>query len=169
MLTLTRFTTEFCSTQDRIRLTGEGEADDRVQVWLTRRLLDRLLPVVIDWLPQAEGGGGSGPMASLVSEFQQQAAVSGVVPQPPVRATPTTRDWLAEAIDVNRAADQLGVVLKAAGQVPVGLTFTPVSLRQWLGILCVAYFQADWPVAVWPEWIRSSVTQKPSVSPGLLH
>jgi hypothetical protein len=169
MLLLTRFTTEFCPAEDRIRLLGEGDAGDRVQVWLTRRLLDRLLPLVIDWLPQAEGGTTTGPMASLVSEFQQQAAVSGVVRQAPVRVSPTMRGWLAESIDVNRAADQLGVVLKAAEQAPVGLTFTPVSLRQWLGILCVAYCQADWPVTVWPDWVLSAVAQKPSVSPGLLH
>lgn len=169
MFALNRFTTEYCPIQDRIRLIGEGQTGS-VQVWLTRRLLDRLIPLLIEWLPQAEGVPANGTLAEMISEFHQQVAQSSLVPQSPVMAMPTMSGWLAESVDVNRAAEHLAVVMKTAGQSPVGLTFSAVSLRQWIGILHTAYLRADWPEAKWPDWIRaSSATQVPGDSAMRLH
>ena len=44
---LQRVTTEYVDSEDRIRISGSCVDDGLVQLWLTRRLMDRLLPMVL--------------------------------------------------------------------------------------------------------------------------
>ncbi len=46
MLTLQRITTEYVELEDRILLAGELGNREAVVVWLTQRLLQRLVPVL---------------------------------------------------------------------------------------------------------------------------
>ena len=41
---LHRITTEYIDSEDRIRLTGQLASGDTVVLWLTQRLLNRLVP-----------------------------------------------------------------------------------------------------------------------------
>ena len=42
-------------------------------------------------------------------------------------------------------------------------------LRQWLGIVFDAWQQAEWPLEVWPDWLRESVPAKAVSAGGLVH
>ena len=42
-------------------------------------------------------------------------------------------------------------------------------LRQWLSILFDAWQQAEWPLEVWPDWLRESVPAKAVSAGGLVH
>ena len=50
---LTSFTTEYIEQEDRLRLVGSFE-QGKVVVWLTLRLLQRLLPLFVRWLEQQQ-------------------------------------------------------------------------------------------------------------------
>ena len=50
---LTRITTRYVALEDRIRLAGEVEGAGMVSIWLTRRLLQRLLPKLLRGLEPA--------------------------------------------------------------------------------------------------------------------
>ena len=52
MAELQRITTEFVDAEDRIRLAGEDAAGEAVVLWLTQRLLNRLVAHLCDWLEQ---------------------------------------------------------------------------------------------------------------------
>ena len=55
MTSLKRITTEFIPVEDRIRLSGEREDNGSPLVlWLTQRLIRRMLPVLLDWLQKNE-------------------------------------------------------------------------------------------------------------------
>ena len=71
---LTRLTTEYVPAEDRMRLAGETAPDQAVVIWITRRLLDRVLPHLFGWLerkgpavPQASIATGLGELAAVVS------------------------------------------------------------------------------------------------------
>jgi len=47
---LQRVTSIYSDTEDRFRITGEVSADSTRCLWLTQRLLMRLVPPMLEWL-----------------------------------------------------------------------------------------------------------------------
>ena len=87
---LQRITTEYLDTEDRIRLCAESAPNQTVVLWLTQRLLHRLVPHTLGWIEQqmgVSGGIGSDVRADVVNSFAQQAALALLEPQPPFRHT----------------------------------------------------------------------------------
>ena len=92
MSTLQRITTEYVEQEDRIRLSGEFASGDTVVLWLTQRLLHRLVPHLTAWLARQVAPASSIPAVEaahqdIVQGFAQQAARAQLAPEPPVRAS----------------------------------------------------------------------------------
>ena len=155
MAALQRITTEYVEVEDRVRLTGEIEAADTVVLWLTRRLLDRLVPHLALWLERRHGDV---PRPDLLLSFAQQAAQGSVTPQAPVPAWSTSRQWLVQAIDLQPGEEELRLVFKSAEGESASMGFAATPLRQWLGIVHQAYLAAQWPRDAWPGWMMEDST-----------
>ena len=89
---LERLTTEYVEREDRIRLSGQLTHGDTVVLWLTQRLLSRLVPHLSAWLARQLAPASSNPSVQaahqdIVQGFAQQAARAQLVPEPPVRAS----------------------------------------------------------------------------------
>lgn len=180
MGTINRMTIDYVAYEDRVRIGGLREDGSRVAIWLTRRLLERLLPVLLAWLQEegcdlpgggaraptapsaagdrAPGGPGSAapgplPRSEPLHEFAQQMARSKLPPVPPVEIGANDRSWLAHAIDVERSPSRLHLRFRCADAEIATASFTAQPLRQWLNILHDAYRKADWPMTVWPDWM----------------
>ncbi|MFZ9678999.1 MAG: hypothetical protein ACO3BH_11635 [Quisquiliibacterium sp.] len=152
---LTRITTEFQEREDRILLTGETDADEALCLWLTRRMLVRLLPKLFDWLqrevPQSLA-------ADAIQGFRQQSATAALEVQEPVRADPDARQWLVTSVDVSLQGQQVQLVFR--GDQPdeaVSLSLRPMPMRQWLGVLHTQFRRADWAAEIWPGWMLESL------------
>ena len=52
-LELSRITTIYVDKEDRIGLVGEDSNGEHHKLWLTQRLLNRLVEKLLDWLPQS--------------------------------------------------------------------------------------------------------------------
>ena len=143
---------DWCSRHyaDHIRLTGEVEAADSVVLWLTRRLLDRLIPHLTLWLEKQQGDISR---PDLLLSFAQQAAQSGVTPQAPVPAWATSRQWLVQSVDLQPGEELLQLVFKGEAGQSASIGFAATPLRQWLGILHQGYRVAQWPQTQWPGWM----------------
>lgn len=63
--TLQRITTEYIDHEDRLRLAGEDAQGQTTVLWLTQRLLNRLIPHLCQWLEQQ---GGNAPLAEVKLE-----------------------------------------------------------------------------------------------------
>lgn len=149
-----KMTSEFVEDEDRMRLSGElKEGGGTVVIWLTQRLLSRLLPHLFKWL---EIQSGSNLPAELVLSFAQQAARAELAPEPPVKSSQDAQTWLAHAVDITAEPASLRLLFRSLKQEQAGVTLQPQQLRQWLSILHDLWRRAEWSAGLWPEWIVSS-------------
>lgn len=169
MADLQRITTEYIEAQDRLRLAGEL-ADGAPQVlWLTQRLLQRLLPVLLQQLQGAGAGAETDtPYADLLHSFVQQSARAELVPQPPVQASDSSPAWLVVSVDIVQSAEGVRLTFKGAQDQQVSLALVTLALRQWLGIVHDAYAKAEWPLQGWPQWLQEG-SESSAVQAVVLH
>jgi len=168
MKLLQRITTEYVDAEDRMRLSGETEDGETVTLWLTRRLLKRLVAHLCDWLEQ-ETGAGDRLHSGLMNGFAQQAAAASLASQPPVRVADGAACSLVDSVDVTAGGNGVRLTFRRAGDESGGLILQPLQLRQWLSILHAQYDKADWPEADWPEWVTENRPVSPTAAPVAVH
>lgn len=159
---LQRITTAYIDLEDRIRLAGETEGGERLVLWLTRRLLDRLVPHLVTWLEK--NAGPQAPASRLYDEalqgFAQEAAQARLKPEAPVPAAAPSRSWLVCAVDVSLSEASIRLNFKGlAESEQTCLTMPEAPLRQWLGIIHGLYVRAAWPTSPWPGWMGEADTR----------
>jgi len=159
MTKLERLTTEYIDVEDRIRLSGLVENTSPIVIWVTFRLLQRLVPPLLQWL-ERQGPGADLPRADVLQSFAQHAARAEVVPQAPVRATPDSAAWLARSVDFTKFDQAVRLTFRGAEGQEAAMVLAPKLLRQWLGIIHDGYIKAAWPLDVWPGWLRESSPPK---------
>ena len=182
MSALQRLTTEYVDREDRIRLSGESESGETVVLWLTQRLLNRLLMPLCDWLPDHGGPTARERTpskldhhAELRQSFAQQAARAGLTPQPPVRPIEDSPGCLVVTVNLTARPGlmQLEFIGAAnpAGEAPrlAGLALPTQNLRQWLNILFDQYRHAGWPLDAWPAWMQDTAPAITTPTPQLWH
>eukprot|EP01036_Dinobryon_divergens_P055429 gene55429-74016_t len=69
MTILQRITTEYIEAEDRVRLSGVSPSGEALSLWVTQRLLSRLLKVILNWTAEGENA-----QQALKNAFAQQAA-----------------------------------------------------------------------------------------------
>jgi hypothetical protein len=175
MRELQRFTTEYIDIEDRIRLTGEIKRDDgqseRAVIWLTQRLVNRLIPPLLGILEKQTPSLIAAPTAEPVmaeqrmeiQRFAQQAARADLVQQPPVVATNDAPAWVAQSIDISPGPQIIRLTFRHGDGGEAMLPFNHLLLRQWLNILLIAYRKGEWPLTIWPDWIKESELATPPV------
>lgn len=157
-----RFTTEYIPDEDRMRVSVAFK-DGSVQVlWLTQRLLDRLLAQLVAQIGSAPlpGGAPKSPVAAKAQQrFNQQAAAASITPQKPVRVKTHEQQvrppTLITSIDLGFGKTVVRVDFRAGEAVMAQLPFSKEALRQWFSVLYKRYEEAGWSGAFWPDWIRS--------------
>ena len=160
MFTLQRFTTDYDEHEDRIKLIGEDQSETPVLLWLTQRLLMRLLPVLLERVHKSVDEAPQ--IRSVMHEFAQQAARAQMPSLPAVEAKEDSQSWLIQSIDVKQTAQGLQLALKGKNDDCAILKLEGQFLRQWLNILYDINRKAGWPMTIWPEWIQGSTPKTPA-------
>lgn len=167
MSDLKRITTQFIEIEDRIRLSGEVGVNQTVTLWLTRRLMGRLMSHLVKWLDTQTL---TQIRPDVLQEFSQGAARASLTPQAPVLASPLDKAWLVTEMDVTTNATVVLITFKGAKpDQSARLYFETMQLRQWLGIVFDQYCRAEWPLDGWPEWIKGEGLTKTQQSEIFLH
>ncbi|CAN7709752.1 hypothetical protein LJR289_005813 [Pseudoduganella sp. LjRoot289] len=162
---LQRITTEYLLAEDRVRLSGVDEAGQPVLIWLTLRMLQRMVPAL---LRRLEVPGAQQPHAEVIQGFAQQAARAAQQPQQRVQPGLDSPAWVAVSVDVAFTPQAAKLTLRGPQQECASVILEMQPLRQWLNILYQAYGTAEWPLAVWPAWLRED--GQPVMAPGaVLH
>lgn len=176
MLQLERFTTQYVIEEDRLRLSGQGHQGQVLVLWLTQRLLNRLVPYFCHWLHERAAGSMPEALLEVQNSFEQQSAKLALQQnhEAPVQASDTEppAQVLVHSVDVSKTDTELTLSFKDVQSIAHARLLLPApALRQWLSIIQEQYAQAQWPVQDWPEWLRGSVstTAPASSSSVLLH
>jgi len=159
---INRFTTEYDPGEDRIRLAGLDIEGRELVLWLTQRLVSRLVQSLCEGLEkQAAGPSADRPAEAMRHQaeqsFAQQKAVVQLPRSAPVRPAVNAPVWRVDAVDVKQGSGGARLTFKgvAEGQNAV-LALPAPALRQWLGIVFELYRRAGWPVHVWPVWVEEA-------------
>lgn len=169
---LQRITTQFIEVEDRIRLTGQVGEGQTVVLWLTQRLLQRLVPHLCQWLEKQIPVKPQEPplRAQVQQSFAQQKARAEIERQAPVRAEAVSLAWLVCSVDLKSGPLGARLVFKGGNDAErVTLGLSPKSLRQWLGILHDQYRAASWSSTIWPVWMEESRPARGSAPVTVLH
>ena len=156
-----RITTEYIELEDRIRLTGGLAQGDTVVLWLTQRLMNRLIPHLTAWLSRQIAPASRIPSVQaahqdIVQGFAQQAARAQLAPELPVRTPSEEAGWRVDSVDIAEGENALVLTFKGAGKAQATLTLPAQPLRQWLGIVFEQYQRGEWPTTVWPGWMQAA-------------
>lgn len=171
---ISRLTTDYVDTEDRLRLSGLIANGPPVAMWLTQRLATRLLAALLQWLDKQVGGtkAAQAPAAAadlqseLVHGFAQEAAVADLKPLERVQAA-ATDGWLIQSVDLTPQEQGITLIFRTADGQAVGLPLKAQELRQWLAIMRGIWLGAGWPEAPWPEWMKAEA--KPDERQIVLH
>jgi hypothetical protein len=160
--TINRFTTEFSPSEDRIRMVVEDSQQKTIVIWLTRRLLVRLIEAMVKAIESETQGR---PESDTLQSFTQHRAQQAQVEESPVRAVEGCSEWLINRVDLNVSHERLTLKLFSDDECAT-LPMPRVNARQWLNIMYRLFEAAEWPFEQWPSWLQqsSSVTQ-----PALVH
>jgi hypothetical protein len=150
MTALQRLTIDYVDTEDRVRLRGALAGGDCVVVWLTRRLLDRLVQHLIAVLTRHADDLPAGPAV---------AADAPVVQEPPVLAHSPDQQWTALSVDITLGPGALQLAFRDAER-SARIAMDGPTLRQWLDGLRDLYLAAEWPLRPWEGWSERQLSAR---------
>ena len=148
---LQRITTQYDPAEDRIRLTGTDEHGQTHLLWLTQRLLNRLVPNLCNGLEkksdrpvQSTPATNRSLRTHVEQSFAQQRASAQLPRQAPVVPLADTTDWRVHSVDVKHAPGGARLTFCGTTESQQAALVLPTSaLRQWLGIAFVQYRRAE--------------------------
>jgi len=166
-LEIQRLTTNYLEIEDRFRISGETRDGQFVGLWLTQRLLVRVLPHVFKWLDKsanmlpASSAGSTTQATEMLQGFAQQEAHQALKKQPvqkPVVAKADKDHSLVRTVDLSANQGKLKITFHLADGDKAALRLNSRQLRQWLTILNRYWLAAGWPATIWPQWINGGDT-----------
>lgn len=158
-----RLTTEYVQEEDRVRLNLEDPQKHRTTLWLTQRLLNRVVPALVNVLEEETSGR---PQASDLQAFTQQRAQRSIEQEAPIVAADSA--WLVRRVDLTPSPKSVTLVFGDNESQRARLEMPRIALRQWLSILRELYARAQWSADNWPEWL-APVSQTAETKYSQLH
>lgn len=156
-----RFTTEYVIPEDRIRIALERQDDTLVVLWLTRRLMVRLVPQilkVLETLPKLQGAGRVPRPSDNAQRQSQIDALGKLEQQSPVlggELPDSIESHLATGLSVRMTRAMMLLDFKVGEDLVQTLPFPEDAIRQWLGMLHATFRKAGWNEDIWPTWITA--------------
>lgn len=148
MFLIQKVTTRYIEDEDRIQLLCTSNTSKPLIIWLSRRLLSRLIPYLLE---KINAGNISDLESRTMQDFAQHAVQSNTSKIKPVIADSKSDSWLATSIDINENQAKLNITFKNKNEVAI-LSLEIVKLRQWLEAIHQSYIKADWDKEIWPDW-----------------
>lgn len=153
--------TEYVVTEDRFRLSGETVEGNGIRLWLSQRLLLRVIPGLLDWLDEKPSLGAreitsspeSRQMMHLFAQLSAQQQLSSnhaVDSSPPSTANAT----LVTSVEIGKSEKHIRLAFHDKTTELIVLTLDGPQLRQWLATLHRLWCAAAWPDHIWPAWVR---------------
>ena len=155
---LQRITSEFIEAEDRIKFIAQCEKEQTLVLWVTQRLISRLIAHCLNWLEKetseldravALDQESRSDLQGIVQESARQALNQ----QPAVVPGHDSQSFLVQEIDINITNEGVVLLFKGSKNKQAELVFSVAQLRQWLAIMHSLWHKAAWPMSLWPDWM----------------
>ena len=147
------FTSRYDPTEDRICLNAVDATGAKQTIFLTRRLMDQMIPVVIKHL---EDKSPKGIPADLVQSMTQERMRQSRKAETPADPVPSDREaprWLCTTILLQKRPNGLAVTLAGDADCKAQISLADPHLRAVLDIFRNSYAKAGWDSHVFPAWV----------------
>ena len=161
------FTARYDPVEDRLRLDAVDAAGGKQAIFLTRRLVDRVIPVLVSHLEGKTPEGVPADLAQGMSQSRARQARQTGEATPAVAADTETPTWLCRTIHFQKADHGLNVIFTDDARINAVMPMVEANLRAVLDIFLELYTKAGWPTEPFPEWMKPEATL--TVAPGQGH
>lgn len=151
------FTASYDPYEDRVRLAVVNEQGDAQTIWLTRRLLDRLLAALVKSVEEQNPAGVPLEVAQTMQQEQMRQARQLAGEPKPVTPTEGAPGWLCTTVHLNKLEDGITLIMTDNHNTEATLQLSAVNLRAVLDVLLTVYRAAEWGLAVFPAWMKAEV------------
>ena len=137
-----------------------NKSKDTQRLWLTRRLLNRLIPSLTD---QLEVNSANKISKELEQAFAQEEAEIKKIKTKSVLLKKDNPSWLVTSVKVEKSKFEfkhlfinekgLKTAEKDGTQKKAEFVLAISNLRQWLNALFKIYTKAEWDTKCFPNWI----------------
>jgi len=138
-----------------MRMTGEVSESDLLVFWLTRRMCEKLVKAVSDFIEKSSPIPKGADKESMLS-FRQSAALIKKEKSEPVTAGSNAQVVLVQKVDLKFQKESVVLAFFMSDTESAKLTLPIQNARQWLGVLYAQYQAAAWPLDNWPVWATES-------------
>ena len=152
------FTGRYDPLEDRLRLDAVDAAGGKQAIFLTRRLVDRVIPVLVSHLEGKTPEGVPADLAQGMSQSRARQARQTGEATPAVAADAETPTWLCRTMHFQKADHGLNVIFTDDTQVDAVMPMVEANLRAVLDMLLDLYGRAGWPTEPFPEWMKAEAT-----------
>ena len=158
---LLRFTSEYVASEDRFRLNSVTKDQSELALWVTQRVLVRLIRFFANWLDKTspevnKSTAIDSTERTRLQKIVQQSARSEITRSKPIAVQSDSDSWLVSRIDIKANEKGARLTFKSEDGQTAELVMTIKHLRQWLSIVHSLWRTAEWPMDVWPEWIEAA-------------
>ena len=154
MFTIETFTAQADLAEDRIRLDAIGPEGETQSIFLTRRLADRMVPLLVD---QAEQQAVPGVPKEIALAMNQQHLRMEREENPiaPVEPKQGSSRWLCQTIHLGENQDQVVWTLTDDGDNTAMMGLPGDGVRNVLEVLLIVYQGLEWTVQAFPAWMTA--------------
>ena len=152
------FTARYDPVEDRIRFDAVNAQGGKQAIFLTRRLTDRVIPVLVSHLEGKTPEGVPADLAQGMSQSRARQARKTGEETPAVAVDAETPNWLCRTIHVQKAPNGLNVTFTDDARVNAVMPMVEANLRAMLDILLDLYGRASWRTEPFPEWMKPEAT-----------
>ena len=150
-----RFTGRYIPVEDRLRLDAVDADGNKESLFMTRRLVDRIIPIMVEHL---EGQTPEGMPSDLVQEMQQDKARQGRAEdgaEAPVEVAPAIVPWLCRTVHLTKTGSSLVVVFTDDTHIEAHMPMSAENLRVVLDTFKTLYTSAGWGLQAFPDWMQT--------------
>ncbi len=156
-------TMSFNAMEDRIAMDSADQKGQIERLWLSRRLLDKLIPTLAD---QLEVNSNHQIPTELEQSLAQEKAELDKKHSEAVKVEARNPSWLVTSVQVGRNENEFQLLFLGendfepstySNQARFDLAIP--NLRQWLNAVYQIYLKAEWETKAFPRWINDKNLQ----------
>ena len=147
------FTARYDPIEDRICLNAVDASGAKQAIYLTRRLMDQIIPVVAKHLEEKTPKGVPAVVVQSMTQERVRQARKAESPAEPVQAELDTPRWLCTTIQMSKQPSGLAVTLTGDTACRAQVPFADLHLRTVLDIFRNTYAKAGWDMRMFPDWL----------------